>query len=45
MDTFLSMVGYCLKDNGEDYFEFVIHHNASFKDRNEGKLEYAKFEE
>ena len=36
------MVRYCMKDNGEEHFEYV-HHNISSKDMNEDKLEYAKF--
>lgn len=25
LHTFLGMVGYCMKDNGEDYLRFVHH--------------------
>ena len=39
--NFLDMVGYCMKDNGEDCFEFV-HHNVLGDDMNEGNMEYAK---
>ena len=42
LHTFLGMVGYCMKDNMEEHFEFV-HHNVSSYDMNEGKMEYAKF--
>ena len=41
LHTFLGMVGYCMKDNEEEHLEFV-HHNASTKDMDEGKMEYAK---
>lgn len=40
--SFLGRMGYCVKDNGEEHFEFV-HHNVSIDDMNEGKMEYAKF--
>lgn len=40
--TFLGMVGHCMKDSGEDCFEFA-HHNVSFDDIIGGKLTYAKF--
>ena len=39
--TFKCMTRYCMKDNGEEHFEFV-HYNASMEDMNEGKLEYVK---
>lgn len=39
---FLGMMGYCVKDNGEEHFEFV-HHNVLADDMNGGKMEYAKF--
>lgn len=39
---FLGMAGYCMKDIGEENFEFV-HHNVFANNMNEGKLEYAKF--
>lgn len=42
MQTFLGMVGYCVKDNGEECYEFV-HHNISSDDMNREKLDYAKF--
>lgn len=42
LHTFLAMVGYCMKDNGEEHFEFV-HNNVSTHDMNEGKMEHAKF--
>lgn len=42
LHTFLGMVGYCVKDNGQDQFEFV-HHNMSADDMNVGKMEYTKF--
>ena len=42
LHTFLGMVGYCMKDKGEEHFEFV-HRTISMEDMNEGKLEYAKF--
>ena len=35
------MIGYCVKDNGEEHFEFV-HDNVSANDTNDGKMEYAK---
>ena len=34
--TFKGMVEYCVKDNGEEHFEFV-HHNVSANDTNKGK--------
>lgn len=40
LHTFKDIVGYCMKDNGEDRFKFV-HHNVSACDMNEGKLECA----
>jgi hypothetical protein len=43
LHTYLGMVGYCMKDNGEECLEFV-HTNVSMEDTNEGKMEYAKFE-
>jgi hypothetical protein len=36
--TFLAMVGHCMKDSGEDCFEF-----PSIDDMVEGKLAYVKF--
>lgn len=39
--TFLGMVGYCMKDNTEEHFEFV-HHDVSTENMNEGEMEYAK---
>jgi hypothetical protein len=36
------MVGYCMKDNGHNRYEFVPH-KVSADDMNEGKMEYAKF--
>jgi hypothetical protein len=42
LHTFKGMLGYCVKGNGEDHFEFV-HHIASANDMNEGKMEYMKF--
>ena len=42
LHTFLGMVGYCMKDNGVEHFEFV-HCAVSMEDMNVGKLEYAKF--
>lgn len=41
LHTFLGMVGYCMKDNGEDHFEFV-HHNVSFDAINEGQTWHMK---
>lgn len=41
LHTFLDMIGYCMKDNGKDRFEFV-HHNVLGDDMNEGNMEYAK---
>lgn len=35
------MIGYCTKDNGEEYFEFV-HHNVPIEDINDGEMEYVK---
>ena len=40
--VFLSMVGYCMNDNGNDHFEFV-HHNNCADDMNKEKMEEAKF--
>lgn len=34
LHTLLGMVGYCMKDNEVEHFEFV-HHNASYEDLNE----------
>ena len=36
------MVGFCMKDNGEEHYE-IVHHNLSVGDMNEGKMEYVKF--
>lgn len=36
LHTFLSIVGFCLKDNAEEHFEFV-HCNVSMDDMNEVK--------
>lgn len=36
------LLGYCMKDNGKEHFEFV-HHNVFAHDMNEGKMKYAKF--
>lgn len=37
------MIGCCMKDNGEEHFEFV-HHKVSTNDMNEGKfLEVVEF--
>ena len=44
LDTFLGMVGYCMKDNREEHFECVHHHVSSYN-MNEGTMEYAKFGE
>ena len=41
LHTFKGMIGYCMKNNGNKYFEFV-HHNVSADDMN-GKMEHAKF--
>ena len=41
LHTFKGMIGYRMKGNGEERFEFV-HCNASMEDMNEGKLEYVK---
>lgn len=35
------MIGYCMKDIGEEHFEFV-QHNVLANYMNDGKLEYAK---
>ena len=37
LDTFLGMVGCCMKDNREEHFEFV-HCSVSIYDMNEGKI-------
>lgn len=42
LHIFLVMVGYFMKDNGHEHFEFV-HRIVSAEDMNEGKLEYVKF--
>jgi hypothetical protein len=42
LHTFLGMVGYCLKDNCKEYFEFV-HHSVSTEDVNDGKMKYDQF--
>ena len=44
LHTFLGMVGYCMKDNGEERLEFV-HINCVHEELNEGKMEYAKWED
>lgn len=41
LHTFLGMIGYCMKDNAEEQFEFV-HHNGLFDDMIEDQMEYAK---
>lgn len=43
LHTFLGIIWYCMKDNGENHFQFV-HHNVSINDMNEGEMEYVKFE-
>lgn len=35
LHTFWGMVGYCMKDNGENHFQFV-HHDVHVDDLNEG---------
>ena len=42
LHAFKGMIGYCMKDNGKEQFDFV-HRNVSATDKNEGKLEYPKF--
>lgn len=42
LHTFLGMVGYCMKNNGEEHLEFV-HLNVLVEDMNDDKMEYAKF--
>ena len=42
LHTFKGMIGYHMKVNWEEQFEF-IHHNVCTYDMNEGKLEYVKF--
>lgn len=42
LHTYLGMVGYCMKDNGEECLEFV-HTTVTMEDMNEDKMEYAKF--
>lgn len=42
LHTFGGMIGYCIKDNGEDHFEF-LHYNMSEDDMNEENMKYAKF--
>jgi hypothetical protein len=44
LHTFLGMVGYCMKDNGEEHFE-CVHHSISATDLYDGKLEYSEFGE
>jgi hypothetical protein len=41
LHTIKAMIGYCMKDSGEEHFEFV-HHNVSVEDMNDGKMEYTK---
>lgn len=41
LHTFLGMVGYCMKENGEEHFEFMRH--CVGNDMNKGKTEYANF--
>ena len=36
LHTFLGMVEYCIKNKGEEHFEFG-HHNVSTEDMNKGK--------
>ena len=43
LHIFLCVVQCCMKDNGEEHFEFV-HQTVSPKDKNDGKLEYARLE-
>jgi hypothetical protein len=42
LHTFLRMIRYCWKDNGEEQFEFV-HHNVLSDDMIDEKMEYVKF--
>lgn len=42
LHTFLGMVGYCMKKNGEEHLEFV-HLHVLVEDMNDDKMEYAKF--
>lgn len=42
LHIFLGMVGYSMKNNMEEHFEFV-HCNVYAEDMNEGHMEYAKF--
>lgn len=41
LHTFKDMVGYNMKDNKEERFEFV-HHIVLWEDMNDGKMEYTK---
>ena len=41
LHTFKGMIGYYMKDNGEDHFEFV-HHNVWADGIYDGKMEHAK---
>ncbi len=41
--TFVSMVGYWMKDVDEDHFQFV-HHNVSGKMMEVGMLEFVNYE-
>jgi hypothetical protein len=38
------MVGYCMKDNGEEQFEFV-HHNVFMEAMHDGKNDICKVKE
>lgn len=39
LHIFASMVGYCLRDDGEDHFEFM-HYNVTNEETNDIKLEH-----
>ena len=42
LHTLKGVIGYYMKDNGEEHFEFV-HHNVLLEDMNDNKMEYEKF--
>ena len=42
LHTYVGMLGYCIKDKGEDYFE-VVHNNITDEELTTGLEEYVKF--
>jgi len=42
LHTFIGMLGYCIKDQGEDHFD-CVHHNVTDEQMKEGVEEYVKY--